>query len=326
MPLSRAVSGSMPAKALRSWSTLQPASTRAAAFSESPTSSSSSSTASARASGSVGTRSGLGSMPSRSWGGWSLSRSAIASPSRCTDRRMAAAGLFSSCARPAASVPSPASFSRWRTNSSSERSRSSTVRTSARAASGPESSSASRPSRGMRSTSTSVTARTDACRSVPCSAAISPWMAPGPNPGQRLLGRAGALGDLQLAADHHEHGVAGIALRAAAARRVPASAARTVAARRSRSASDRPVKRGGRAERLKRHRSSRLQGRQVLVHELDGHGALADRAGDALDGPMSHVAGDEDARACSIRAGTARGPGPSRRVLPLAVLEQAARR
>ena len=36
------------------------------------------------------------------------------------------------------------------------------------------------PARGMRSTSTSVTARTDACRSVPCSAAISPWMAPGP--------------------------------------------------------------------------------------------------------------------------------------------------
>ena len=47
------------------------------------------------------------------------------------------------------------------------------------------------------------------------------------------------------------------------------------------------------------------------MHELDGHGALAHRAGDALRPTVAHVAGDEDARACSTRAGTARGRGSS---------------
>ncbi len=182
-------------------------------------------------------------MPSRSCGGWSLSRSAIASPSECTERRMAAAGLFSSCARPAASVPSPASFSRWRTNSSSERSRSSTVRTSARAASGPESSRASRPSRGMRSTSTSVTARTEACRSVPCSAAISPWMAPGPT---RASGCS--VAPARLVTSSSPLTTTNIASPGSPSRSSSSPGASfcrsTVAARRSRSASDRPVKRG----------------------------------------------------------------------------------
>src|SRR5689334_13344734 len=35
-------------------------------------------------------------------------------------------------------------------------------------------------------------------------------------------------------------------------------------------------------------------GLQVLVHELDGGGPLADRRGDPLDGPVPDVAGRED--------------------------------
>ena len=110
-------------------------------------------------------------------------------PASCTDRRMAAAGLFSSCARPAASVPSPASFSRWRTNSSSERSRSSTVRTSARAASGPESSRASRPS-PRNAQHLDLGDGPDRC--LPLGALQRGDLAldgARPNPGQRLLGR-----------------------------------------------------------------------------------------------------------------------------------------
>ena len=40
---------------------------------------------------------------------------------------------------------------------------------------------------------------THACRSVPCSAAISPWMAPGPTRASGCSVAPGALGDLQLA-------------------------------------------------------------------------------------------------------------------------------
>jgi hypothetical protein len=35
---------------------------------------------------------------------------------------------------------------------------------------------------------------------------------------------------------------------------------------------------------------------EILVHELDGHRALADGRGDPLDGALPHVAGDEDPR------------------------------
>src|SRR5215475_3665917 len=40
--------------------------------------------------------------------------------------------------------------------------------------------------------------------------------------------------------------------------------------------------------------SGRLFG-EVFVGELDGDGALADGGGDALDGPVAHVTGREDA-------------------------------
>ena len=101
----------------------------------------------------------------------------------------AAAGLFSSCARPAASVPSPASFSRWRTNSSSERSRSSTVRTSAqrRIGAGVQQCQQALPRDAQH---LDVGDGPDRCLPLgpPCSAAISPWMAPGPTRRPRLLG------------------------------------------------------------------------------------------------------------------------------------------
>ena len=100
--------------------------------------------------------------------------------SDATERIAAAAGLFSSWARPAASVPSPASFSRSRSVDSIVRSRATAVRMTARATSGPASSSSRIVSTGMRSASASVRARTDARRRPPSSAAISPWSDPGP--------------------------------------------------------------------------------------------------------------------------------------------------
>ena len=157
----------------------QPPSTSAAAISASPTTSPISSTASARANPSSGARP-EGRSSVRECGGCISLRAAMAWSSALTERRIAAAGLFSSWARPAASVPSPASFSRWRRVASMARSRLITVRMIPSAASGPMDSRSRTASYGMRSTSASETARTDAVRFPRSSAASSPWIAPGP--------------------------------------------------------------------------------------------------------------------------------------------------
>ena len=113
-------------------------------------------------------------------GGCRSSRATIASSSEETERRMAAAGLFSSCASPAASVPRPASFSRSRSSDSVDRRRFNTTWSTEKAASGATANTASRASRGTRSTSTCVMARTEALRGRPSMADISPWIVPGP--------------------------------------------------------------------------------------------------------------------------------------------------
>ena len=56
------------------------------------------------------------------------------------------------------------------------------------------------------------------------------------------------------------------------------------------------------------HRSRSSDRRQVAVHEVDGHRALADGGGDALHGVAAYVAGGEDARARWSRGRTAAAP------------------
>ncbi len=121
-------------------------------------------------SGGLGTGSGRGS----------CSTAEIAASRWRTARTAAAAGLLSSCARPAAIVPSEASFSRSRSVASSCRRRATAVRMMASATSGPAASRSRTASTGMRSTSASVTASTEASLRPPSSAAISPCNEPGP--------------------------------------------------------------------------------------------------------------------------------------------------
>ena len=48
------------------------------------------------------------------------------------------------------------------------------------------------------------------------------------------------------------------------------------------------------------------------MHEADGHGALADRAGDALHRVVAHVAGGEEAGQARLEQERLRDPGSSR--------------
>src|SRR5437764_10686928 len=55
---------------------------------------------------------------------------------------------------------------------------------------------------------------------------------------------------------------------------------------------------------------------QVLVHELDGHGSLADRTGDAFDRPIANVPGDEHPGHARLQQERLAVGSPSRRWLP----------
>src|SRR4051812_22975232 len=62
---------------------------------------------------------------------------------------------------------------------------------------------------------------------------------------------------------------------------------------------------------------SKLHLFEILVHELDGHGALADCGSDSLDGTGSHVPGGKDAGMAGLQQERASFRRPVRRVSKL---------
>ena len=220
----------------------------------------------------------------------------------------AAAGLLSSCASPAAIVPSEASRSRFCSIA------------------GDAASSPARPARmtrwctgglgerepaevvGRRSARRGTASRR--CMRTPSGPPVSTAIAPIQVGATLAADRLGAV-----AVDEHGLRRRPRAAAAGPARLAPCSASTLAGLDVARAARPRPTRRAASSSRSSKRSTGRRSATvtasrscvgQVLVDERDRHRALADRAGHALDRARAHVAGDEHARARSSRAGRGR--------------------